>query len=39
MQGFGVVSGSVGNAERIWVSTPQNHTYQTWELRWDLRGF
>ena len=27
---FTIKSGSVRNAGRIWVSTPQNRTYQTW---------
>ena len=25
-------SGAVGNADRIWASTPQNRTYREWKL-------
>ena len=30
---FRRVWGAVGNADRIWASTPQNRTYRVWGLR------
>ena len=32
IKGFRRGAGAVGNADRIWVSTPQNRTYRVWGL-------